>query len=84
MRLGFVAVLLTYAALYWASLAIIPKPLITYWASVKAIGLRPILNYQMFIIWLTSPEQSNNCLGCEAGSPHAWVHGQAPGWVGSR
>jgi hypothetical protein len=59
-RLGFVvvsllAVLLTYTALYWTSLAIIPKPLITYWASVKAIGLRPVLNYQMFIIWLTSP-----------------------------
>jgi len=59
-RLGFVvasllAVLLTYTALYWASLAIIPKPLITYWASVKAIGLRPVLNCQMLIIYLTSP-----------------------------
>ena len=59
-RFGFVvafliAVLLTYTALYWTSLAIIPKPLITYWASVNTTGLRPILNYQMFIIWLTSP-----------------------------
>jgi hypothetical protein len=59
-RLGFVvasllAVLLTYAALYWASLAIIPKPLITYWASVRAIGFRPVLNMPMLIIYLTSP-----------------------------
>ena len=59
-RLGFVvvsliAVLLTYAALYWASLAIIPKPLIVYWASVKAIGFRPVLNMPMLIIYLTSP-----------------------------
>jgi|ECHnycMinimDraft_1075156.scaffolds.fasta_scaffold02702_1 hypothetical protein len=55
-RLGFavVALLLVYATLYWASLAI-PKPLITYWASVKAIEFMPILNYQMLIIWLTSP-----------------------------
>jgi len=56
-RLGFVvvALLLVYAALYWASLAIIPRSLIEYWASVKAIEFMPILNYQMFIIWLTSP-----------------------------
>jgi len=59
-RLGFVvvsllAVLLTYTALYWASLAIIPKPLIAYWASVNTTGLRPILNCQMLIIYLTSP-----------------------------
>ena len=56
-RLGFVVatMLLVYAVLYWASLAIIPKSLITYWTSVKAIEFRPILNYQMFIIWLTSP-----------------------------
>jgi hypothetical protein len=59
-RLGFVvvsllAVLLTYTALYWASLAIIPKPLITYWASVNTTGLRPILNIPMLIIYLTSP-----------------------------
>ena len=60
MRLGFVvasllAVLLTYTALYWASLAIIPRPLITYWASVKAIGFMPVLNMPMLIIYLTSP-----------------------------
>ncbi len=60
MRLGFVvvsliAVLLTYAALYWASLVIVPKPLIAYWASVRAIGFRPVLNCQMLIIYLTSP-----------------------------
>jgi len=59
-RLGFVvvsllAVLLTYTALYWASLAIIPKPLITYWALVNTIGLRPILDMPMLIIYLTSP-----------------------------
>jgi len=58
-RLGFVvsllAVLLTYTALYWASLAIIPKSLIAYWASVKAIGFRPVLNMPMLIIYLTSP-----------------------------
>jgi len=59
-RLGFVvasllAVLLVYAALYWASLVIIPKPLIAYWASVRAIGLRPVLNMPMLIIYLTSP-----------------------------
>jgi len=59
-RLGFVAasllaVLLTYAALYWASLAVIPRSLIVYWASVKAIGFRPVLNCQMLIIYLTSP-----------------------------
>jgi len=59
-RLGFVvasllAVLLTYTALYWASLAIIPKPLIVYWASVNTTGLRPVLNCQMLIIYLTSP-----------------------------
>jgi len=56
-RLGFVVVtlLLVYAALYCASLAIVPRSLITYWASVKAIEFMPILNYQMFIIWLTSP-----------------------------
>ena len=59
MRLRFVVVsllvvLLVYAALYWVSLAI-PRSFITYWASVKAIEFRPILNYQMFIIWLTSP-----------------------------
>jgi len=59
-RLGFVvasllAVLLTYTALYWASLAIIPKQLITYWASVKTIGFRPVLNMPMLIIYLTSP-----------------------------
>jgi hypothetical protein len=59
-RLGFVvvsllAVLLTYTALYWASLVIIPKSFIVYWASVNTTGLRPVLNYQMFIIWLTSP-----------------------------
>jgi hypothetical protein len=59
-RLGFVvvsllAVLLTYTALYWASLAIIPKPLIAYWASVKAIGFKPILDMPMLIIYLTSP-----------------------------
>jgi len=59
-RLGFVvvsllAVLLIYAALYWASLAIVPKQLITYWASVKAIGFRPVLNMPMLIIYLTSP-----------------------------
>jgi hypothetical protein len=59
-RLGFVvvsllAVLLTYTALYWASLAIIPKPLIEYWASVNTTGLRPVLNCQMLIIYLTSP-----------------------------
>jgi hypothetical protein len=59
-RLGFVvasllAVLLTYTALYWASLAVIPRSLIVYWASVKAIGFRPILNMPMLIIYLTSP-----------------------------
>jgi hypothetical protein len=59
-RLGFVvasllAVLLVYTALYWASLAIVPKPLIVYWASVKAIGFKPILNIPMLIIYLTSP-----------------------------
>jgi len=59
-RLGFVvvsllAVLLTYTALYWASLAIIPKQLIAYWVSVKAIGFRPVLNMPMLIIYLTSP-----------------------------
>jgi len=59
-RLGFVfvsllAVLLTYTALYWASLVIIPRPLIVYWASVKAIGVRPVLNMPMLIIYLTSP-----------------------------
>jgi hypothetical protein len=59
-RLGFVvvsllAVLLTYTALYWASLAVIPRSLIVYWASVKAIGFRPVLNCQMLIIYLTSP-----------------------------
>jgi len=59
-RLGFVvasliAVLLIYTALYWASLAIIPKPLIAYWASVNTTGLRPVLNMPMFIIYLTSP-----------------------------
>ncbi len=59
-RLGFVvvsllAVLLTYTALYWASLAVIPRSLIVYWASVNTTGLRPILNCQMLIIYLTSP-----------------------------
>jgi hypothetical protein len=59
-RLGFVvvsllAVLLTYTALYWESLAIVPRSLIVYWASVKAIGFRPVLNCQMLIIYLTSP-----------------------------
>jgi hypothetical protein len=59
-RLGFVvasllAVLLTYAALYWASLAIIPRSLIVYWASVNTTGLRPILDMPMLIIYLTSP-----------------------------
>ena len=59
-RLGFVvasllAVLLTYTALYWASLAVIPRSLIVYWASVRAIGFRPVLNCQMLIIYLTSP-----------------------------
>jgi hypothetical protein len=58
--LGFVVaslltVLLVYTALYWASLIIILKPLIIYLASVNATGLRPVLNYQVFIIWLTSP-----------------------------
>ncbi|PLC68694.1 hypothetical protein B7L70_02250 [Vulcanisaeta sp. EB80] len=60
MRLGFVvasllAVLLTYTALYWASLAIVPKPLIAYWASVNTTGLKPVLNMPMLIIYLTSP-----------------------------
>jgi hypothetical protein len=59
-RLGFVvasllAVLLTYTALYWASLAIIPRSLIEYWASVNTTGLRPVLNMPMLIIYLTSP-----------------------------
>jgi len=59
-RLGFVvasllAVLLAYTALYWASLTIIPRSLITYWASVNTTGLRPILNIPMLIIYLTSP-----------------------------
>jgi hypothetical protein len=59
-RLGFVvasllAVLLVYTVLYWASLAIVPKPLIAYWASVNTTGLRPVLNCQMLIIYLTSP-----------------------------
>jgi len=59
-RLGFVvasllAVLLAYTALYWASLAVIPKPLIVYWASVNTTGLRPVLNMPMLIIYLTSP-----------------------------
>jgi hypothetical protein len=59
-RLGFVvvsllAVLLTYAALYWASLAVIPRSLIVYWASVNTTGLRPVLNMPMLIIYLTSP-----------------------------
>jgi hypothetical protein len=59
-RFGFVfvsllAVLLTYTALYWASLVIIPKPLIVYWASVNTTGFRPVLNCQMLIIYLTSP-----------------------------
>jgi hypothetical protein len=58
--LGFVvasllAVLLTYAALYWASLAVIPRSLIVYWASVRAIEFRPVLNMPMLIIYLTSP-----------------------------
>jgi len=58
-RLGFVvvsllAVLLVYAALYWASLAI-PRSLIVYWASVNTTGLRPILDMPMLIIYLTSP-----------------------------
>jgi hypothetical protein len=58
-RLRFVVVsllvvLLVYAALYWVSLAI-PRSFITYWASVKTTGLRPILNCKMLIIWLTSP-----------------------------
>jgi hypothetical protein len=52
---SLLVVLLVYAALYWASLAIIPRSFIEYWASVKAIEFMPILNYQMFIIWLTSP-----------------------------
>ena len=59
MRLGFVvsllAVLLIYTALYWASLAVIPRSLIEYWASVNATGLRPVLNMPMLIIYLTSP-----------------------------
>jgi hypothetical protein len=59
-RFGFVvvsliAVLLVYTALYWASLAIIPKSLIVYWASVNTTGLRPVLNMPMLIIYLTSP-----------------------------
>jgi hypothetical protein len=58
-RLGFVAsllaVLLTYTALYWASLAVIPRSLIIYWASVNTTGLRPVLDCQMLIIYLTSP-----------------------------
>jgi hypothetical protein len=59
-RLGFVvvsllAVLLTYTALYWASLAIIPRSLIVYWVSVNTTGLRPVLNMPMLIIYLTSP-----------------------------
>ena len=60
MRPGFVvvsllAVLLAYTALYWASLAIVPRSLIDYWASVNATGLRPVLNMPMLIIYLTSP-----------------------------
>ena len=60
MRLGFVvvsllAVLLAYTALYWASLVIVPRSLIVYWVSVKAIGFRPVLNMPMLIIYLTSP-----------------------------
>jgi len=59
-RPGFVvvsllAVLLAYTALYWASLAIVPRSLIDYWASVNATGLRPVLNMPMLIIYLTSP-----------------------------
>jgi len=59
-RLGFVvvsllAVLLAYTALYWASLVIIPRSLIVYWASVNTTGLRPVLNMPMLIIYLTSP-----------------------------
>ena len=59
-RFGFVVaslliVLLTYTALYWASLAVIPKPLIVYWTSVNTTGLRPVLNMPMLIIYLTSP-----------------------------
>jgi hypothetical protein len=59
-RLGFVvasllAVLLAYTALYWASLAVIPRSLIVYWVSVNTTGLRPVLNCQMLIIYLTSP-----------------------------
>ncbi len=59
MRLGFVAsllaVLLTYTALYWASLVIVPRSLIVYWASVNTTGLRPVLDMPMLIIYLTSP-----------------------------
>jgi hypothetical protein len=58
-RLGFVAsllaVLLTYTALYWASLVIVPRSLIVYWASVNTTGLRPVLDMPMLIIYLTSP-----------------------------
>jgi hypothetical protein len=59
-HLGFVvasllAVLLAYTALYWASLAVIPRSLIVYWVSVNTTGLRPVLNMPMLIIYLTSP-----------------------------
>jgi len=57
MRLRFVVatLLLVYAALYWASLIIIPRSLITYWKHVHVTEFRPILNCKMLIIWLTSP-----------------------------
>jgi hypothetical protein len=59
-RLGFVVaslldVLLAYTALYWASLVIIPRSLIVYWASVNATRFKPIFNIPMLIIYLTSP-----------------------------
>jgi len=60
MCLGFIvvsllAMLLVYVTLYWASLAM-PKSLIESWNATKPRPVfEPVLNYQMFIIWLTSP-----------------------------
>jgi len=60
MRPGFIvvsllAMLLVYVILYWASLAM-PKSLIESWNATKPRPVfEPVLNYQMFIIWLTSP-----------------------------
>ena len=63
---SLLAVVITYFALYLASLVTL-KPIIGHWGNATTVAFRPIVNSTMLVIYLTSPFNAYEALMLHAG-----------------